>query len=114
MPVKYQAGGFNLSGLATPIIILAVVLLPVLFRRPAAPPDAPDSGSDDGPGKGPMEPPIGPSFPTGGIPLPDAEPAGVRLRDHTGLAARRRVHRRSPAGHPERKPTRACPRDQVA
>jgi hypothetical protein len=112
MPVKY-AGGFNVIGLATPIIVVAVVLMPVFFSRRSAPPDAADPGSDDGPGKGPSKPPLGPSFPTGGVPLPDAEQARGRLRDHSRLAAGRRVRRRGPAPHPERKPTRTLRRNQI-
>jgi hypothetical protein len=63
-----------------------------------------------GDGRGPEDPgPMAPDGPGGdGLPLPDAEPAGVRLRtEHERLArARRRLRR--PAREPERprEPTR--------
>lgn len=112
MPAKY-AGGFNVLGLATPLLILAVVFMPIFFRRRAEPPDTADPGSDGGPANGPWEPPVGPSSPPGGLPLPDAEQADLRLRDHGRLAARRRVRRRGPGPHPERRPARVSRRDQI-
>lgn len=49
------------------------------------PPDADDDGSDDG---GSDRAPVAPRSPgpSDGLPLPDADPAPVRLRDHRRLA----------------------------
>jgi hypothetical protein len=68
---------------------------------------APGSGSDDGPGndrRGPWTPP---SVPGGGVPLPDAAPARVRLRDHQRLADLTPPRERRPAREPVRPPVRA-------
>jgi hypothetical protein len=45
--------------------------------------------------------------PGGGLPLPDAEPARVRLRDHRPLRERLPARERRPAREPERRPVRA-------
>lgn len=56
------------------------------------------------------EPPTPPAPPSGGLPLPDAEPARTRLREHgdrvaePGRRQRRRVRPSTPA--PERDPAR--------
>lgn len=80
-------GGIDLPGLLAVVIVLAVVFLPMLFvRRPhGSGPDGPGPDSDDGPGGGPRGPERPPDRPRGGIPLQDAEPARVRLRDHRRL-----------------------------
>jgi hypothetical protein len=44
--------------------------------------------------------------PSGGIPLPDAVPAPVRLRGHEGLSDRRPRPLRRPAREPARSPVR--------
>jgi hypothetical protein len=44
--------------------------------------------------------------PSGGIPLPDAEPAPVRLRGHERLSDRRPRPLRRPAREPQRSPVR--------
>jgi hypothetical protein len=67
---------------------------------------APGGGSDDGPGNsrpGPMAPP---NVPGGGLPLPDAAPARVRLRDHRRLADLTPPRERRPAREPVREPVR--------
>ena len=91
-----------LTLLALPALMLAP---PLLYRRPGP---SSDSGEDDGGGSGPDTPPSPPPAPRGGIPLPDAEPASVRLRDHTaaGLSERRA---RRPSREPERAPTPRSP-----
>ena len=60
--------------------IPALLLIPgLLFRGGGPPPD----GGDGGGGTGPEPPSPPPPFrPRGGLPLPDAEPAKIRLRDH--------------------------------
>lgn len=67
---------------------------------------APEGGSDDGPGnsrRGPLTPP---DVPGGGLPLPDAQPARKRLRDHRRLADLTPPRERRPAREPVRTPVR--------
>jgi len=94
--------GMHLLGL----VCAAVLILPALRDSPDLPPYRPDGGSDDGWGRGPKGPPEPPAPPKGGIPLPDAEPAGVRLRDHRKLSERLPTRERRPAREPERTPVR--------
>jgi hypothetical protein len=68
---------------------------------------APGGGSDDGPGNDRRGPPTPPSVPGGGLPLPDAEPARVRLRDHRRLPDLTPPRERRPAREPVRRPVRA-------
>lgn len=63
----------------------------------------PGGGGDDG-GSGPDAPSGGSPSGGDGLPLPDADPAGMRLRSgHERLADRRRIERR-PAREPGRAP----------
>ena|SRR5437588_1319643 len=87
------------------LVCVAVLLIPALRDGPDSPP-RPDPGSDDGWGPGPHEPPIRPGAPDGGIPLPDARPARVRLREHGRLADRLPRRERRPAREPARRPVR--------
>ena len=68
-----------------------------------------DSGnSDDGWGNRPNVKPDPSRWPGGGIPLPDAEPASVRLREPGRLADKVPPPERRPAREPApRKPVRA-------
>jgi hypothetical protein len=80
--------------------IPALILLPALLFRPSGPP--PGSTGDEGGGPGPGPPPPAPARPRGGIPLPDAEPARARVRDHVrprlvSRQARRRAREPTPA-----------------
>jgi hypothetical protein len=68
-------------------------------------PPPPDFGSDDGWGRG-GNPPPSPRRPIGGLPLPDAEPAHIRLRDHRRLADLLPRRERRPAREPVRRPVR--------
>ena len=92
-----------LRGLAV-LAIPAVILLPALLYRPSGPP--PGSSGDDGGGSGREPPSPPPTRPRGGIPLPDAEQAGFRVRDHNRprltQPGARRPHR--PAREPRRAP----------
>ena len=65
-----------------------------------------ESGQDDGWGNEPRRPPEPSNRPWGGIPLPDAEPALVRLRDNRKLPDHLPARDRRPAREPERAPTR--------
>jgi hypothetical protein len=85
--------------LAIPALMFAPALL---YRRPGP---SSDTGEDDGGGSGRDGPPSAPSAPRGGIPLPDAEPANVRLRDHNRQKLAEAGPRR-PSREPERSPVR--------
>ncbi len=65
-----------------------------------------DTDSDEGWGRGPKRPPSKPEPPRGGIPLPDAQPARVRLRERGRLADRLPGRERRPAREPARTPVR--------
>jgi hypothetical protein len=91
--------GMHLLGL----VFAGALLLPALRDRPEARPGS-DGGSDGGGGHGPSRPPAPPTGPGGGLPLPDADPAKVRLRDHRPLADHHRRPERRPAREPERTP----------
>lgn len=80
------------------LVCVAMLLIPAM-RDDTDPPRPEDSGSDDGWGNHPRRPLRPHDVPGGGLPLPDALPARVRLRDG------RRLHERLPR-HPVRRPTR--------
>lgn len=87
------------------LVCVAILMLPALRDSPDLPPQ-PDSGSDDGWGNYPRRPPSPRDVPGGGLPLPDAVPAGVRLRGHERLRDLRPPRKRRPAREPERTPVR--------
>jgi hypothetical protein len=91
--------GMHLLGL----VVAAALLLPALRDRPEAGPGS-DGGSDGGGGHGPPHPSAPSTGPGGGLPLPDALPASVRLRDHKRLADHHPRPERRPAREPERTP----------
>jgi hypothetical protein len=94
--------GMHVLGLA-----FVAVLMVLAFRQPPGDDRRPsDSGSDDGWGNEPREPPRPSDRPWGGIPLPDAEQARVRLRDGRKLGDLRPHRERRPAREPERAPAR--------
>jgi hypothetical protein len=93
--------GVHLVGLAC----VAVLMIPALKDTPAPKPRR-DGEGEDGWGRGPKVPPPPPSSPRGGIPLPDAVPAAVRLREHGRLRDRRPARVRRPAREPARRPVR--------
>jgi hypothetical protein len=94
--------GVHVLGLAC----VAVLMIPALRDGPLPPQGPSDSGSDEGWGRGPRKPPKEPDSPRGGIPLPDAVPARVRLRDHRKLAELLPRTERRPAREPVRRPVR--------
>jgi hypothetical protein len=106
MPGRFQLGGVDLAGLLYLVIVLLLVFLPVLLGRGSSPPEGPDSDSDDGWGKGPGQPRIPPNAPRGGMPLPDADPARMRLRNHDRLTDHTPARDRRPAREPDRRPVR--------
>ncbi len=94
--------GMHLLGL----VFAAVLLLPALRDQPDFPSGG-DGGSDGGWGHGPPEPAKPRGAPSGGLPLPDAVPARVRVRDHRRLSDLRPRPERRPAREPVRTPVRA-------
>lgn len=98
----FWIAGVHLLGLGC----VALLMFPALRDNPMGPDRRPDGEGDEGWGRGPKRPPSPPEPPRGGIPLPDAQPAGVRLREHGRLGDRlpRRERRSSP--EPARRPVR--------
>jgi hypothetical protein len=95
-----MVAGLHLLGVAC----VALLMLPALRDR--GPTWGSDPGSDDGWGRGPTRTPQPPTPPRGGIPLPDAVPARVRLRDHQRLADYQAKRARRPTREPGREPVR--------
>jgi hypothetical protein len=93
--------GVHLVGLAC----VVVLMFPALKDTPAAPKPHHD-GEDEGWGRGPKLPPSPPQPPRGGIPLPDAVPARVRLREPGRISEQRPSRERRPAREPVRRPVR--------
>jgi hypothetical protein len=112
MPSKSQ-GGIDLAGLLYLCIVFSMLFIPVFFGGgPYKPPGSDSEGGEDGGGGGgKRRPQPRPSRPSGGLPLPDAEPARVRLRDHVRLTEKlpRRVRRPAREPEPERVPVRQRP-----
>lgn len=93
-----------IAGLHLLALLAAVaLLLPALRGGPELPPQ-PDQGSDEGWGHGPPKHPTPFDLPSGGLPLPDAIPTRVRLRDHRRLSELLPRHERRPAREPQRDP----------
>ena len=69
-------------GLAWVTLIVAMVVVSAMSCVRLGPSDGP-SDEDGGGGSGPDRPPGFPEPPRGGVPLPDADPSRVRVRDHT-------------------------------
>jgi hypothetical protein len=96
-------GGLHLIGL-----VLVGFLLVMVFRsdtvRPWRPPDEGDGG--DGGGNDRVPPRRSDRPGGGGLPLPDAVPARVRLRDHRRLGELLPRPPRRPVREPARVPTR--------
>jgi hypothetical protein len=93
--------GVHLLGL----VCVAVLLFPALRENPMGPDWRPEGENDEGWGRGPKTPPSKPEPPRGGIPLPDAVPARVRLRE-PGRIAEQLPHRdRRPTREPSRRPS---------
>jgi len=101
--------GVHLLGLGC----VAVLLIPALKDSPS-PNRRPEGESDDGWGRGPKTPPKPPVPPRGGIPLPDAVPASVRLREPGRLSERLPSRERRPAREPARQPARTPTRTRSA
>ncbi len=94
--------GVHLLGLAC----VALLMIPALRDRSDTPPWWQEDGSDEDWRHGPKEPPKPPTPPRGGIPLPNAGQARVRLRDHGRLADHYRSRQRRAPREPDRTPVR--------
>jgi hypothetical protein len=114
MAGKSEGSGVNVVGLVYLLCIFAALFVPAILARFASPPGPPDSESDEGWGNGPRKPPPPPPPPRGGIPLPDADPASVRLRDHARLSARGLGGERRFSREPHRRPVRTSRRTRAA
>lgn len=97
-----MVAGMHLLGL----ICAAALILPALRNEPDLPRRS-ENDSDEGWGHGPPRPPRPSGRPRGGLPLPDAEPALVRLRDHQRLGDLLPARERRAPHEPERRPARA-------
>ncbi|MFZ1993995.1 MAG: hypothetical protein WAU75_07790, partial [Solirubrobacteraceae bacterium] len=87
------------------LTIPGLMLVPaLLYRRPGSSPDSSDDGGGGGSGPGPA--PTPPTLPRDGVPLPDAEQARMRLREH-GRRVSGAGRLRRPAREPERAPLRS-------
>ncbi|HEY2771551.1 MAG TPA: hypothetical protein VGI87_13330 [Solirubrobacteraceae bacterium] len=95
-------GGVHLLALG----LVAVLMIPALRDGQWPSSWRSDGESDEGWGRGPRRPPKPPEPPRGGIPLLDAEPARVRLRDNRRLSDLLPPRQRRPAREPQRTPVR--------
>jgi hypothetical protein len=88
------------------LTIPGLMLVPaLLYRRPGGSPGSSDDDGGGGGGGPEPPPPARPPRPRGGVPLPDAEPARTRIREHgRRLTGGRRTRR--PAREPARRPLR--------
>jgi hypothetical protein len=82
----------------------AILIIHAARTAPTAAWRGPEGGSDDGPGSDRRGPRVAPRLPGGGLPLPDAAPARVRLRDHRRLADLTPPRERRPVREPVREP----------
>ncbi|MHB8658320.1 MAG: hypothetical protein ACYC91_10275 [Solirubrobacteraceae bacterium] len=91
---------------------VAVLMIPALRDEPDPPSQSQDQ-SDDGWGNNPRQPPSPRNLPGGGLPLPDAEPARLRLREHGRLHERLPGRERRPVREPHPAPVPAPERRRV-
>ena len=106
LPRASNVGGFNAIDLIYLVIVIVVLFAPLVLGRAPSPPESPDQGSDDGGGGSSHGPRPSPISPIGGIPLPDAQQARLRLRSHRPAFHRTRVRERPAHPAPQRTPTR--------
>lgn len=94
--------GHLASELACPIIFAALIAVPFAASHSLEPPSDHRRG-DDG-GGGPDQPAGPPNSPRGDVPLSDADPSALRVRDHSSpklpRVSRRREHEHEPAPRP--------------
>jgi len=111
MPKGSQVGGFDPLALLYMVIVFAVALLvPAVLSRFVNPESSGDSDSEDGGGGGPRRPQPTPSKPSpGGLPLDNAQPSRIRLRDGRPLGQRLPARQRRSAHEPARRPMPRAP-----
>jgi hypothetical protein len=85
---------------------VAVLMIPALRDGQPCPSRRSDSDADDGWGNDRSRPITPPDVPGGGLPLPDALPARLRLREHGRLHERLPGRERRPAREPVPEPAR--------
>ncbi len=104
-------GAFDPLALLYMLLVFAVALLvPALLSRFVKSDGHGDSDSDDSGGGGPRRPPpTPPGPPPGGVPLADAQPARIRVRDGHSFRRRLSVRERRPARDPRRAPVPRAP-----
>jgi hypothetical protein len=109
VPTKANVGGFDYLGLIYVGLVFFAIFFPVVLERFVSRPTPPDSDSDSDGGSGgrPPQPRTPSSTPRGGLPLPDAEPTGLRLRGPGRLAEHHRARERRPAHAPDPSPKRS-------
>jgi hypothetical protein len=91
-------------------LALGVVLFMMFLRSDSTSSSQPPEDDDGGGGGGNDRLPSRPKpRPTGGVPLPDAEPASIRLRGHGKLrdAHQRPLRRPAHPAQPQRRPVRS-------
>jgi hypothetical protein len=100
-----KGGGIDMPGLGIVVFVVLVVIVGLVLGRLRPGPSDPNPGDGwrDGPPP-PDSPP--PGHPSGGIPLDDASPARVRLRERGRMADKLPAPPRRPAREPERAPVR--------
>lgn len=97
-----------IGGLHLLAVLFAAVLIMYCLRSEEAPPFSPGQEGDDGGGGSDRRIPRDPPRPRGGgLPLPDAVPARVRLRGPATLATLLANRDRRPAREPARRPAPA-------
>lgn len=108
MPGKGQVSGIDVPALVYIAFVLAVAFLPLLVGRRGTPREDSEGDSDEGGGGGGGGPPRRrpPDRPRGGIPLDDAEPSPIRLRDHERFRDLVGTRTRRPGREPDRRPAR--------
>jgi hypothetical protein len=82
-------------------VLFVLALIPLFVSSPGPS----DSDSNEG-GGGPRRPPTPSNPPPGDVPLDDAKPSPVRLRDDRSLAQRLPARQRRSAREPARRPVR--------
>lgn len=87
-------------------LVGVAVLMYIALRHDYGHQRRPGDSGDDGWGNEPRHPLEPSGRPWGGLPLPDAEPALVRLRDHRKLSELLPERQRRPAREPTRTPRR--------
>jgi hypothetical protein len=101
LPLPDHGAGKELLTLLFLVGVIALMFVPGLLYQPSDP--SPGTSESGGGGAGPGPPRPSPDRPLGGVPLPDADQARARARDHQTPRLGDRQRRR-PAHRPRRTP----------